>query len=301
MASDHEMFVALARMLKHISILDDGHGRRHLIWTGPVRPGTGQPMLHRWKGKKNISAYRALWEARFGEEPYGRPRRLGECAHEMCIAPMCFTIATPIEPGALPEVFTRGQRIDHMGQPVANYKVRAPIRDRYYFRPESGRTVHKIQGTCGCKDCSITLPSCEEGHIIWKWRDSWAAHIGEQYRCENCSNIRRYVALQRSYQPRSGYRPVTAARMRFDKQVQDVVDSLPHDNTREQAVEDMRRRSMSDEEFADEALAELRAIEQRQDSELDDEGYRCAHISKLREGTMTPDDWLDHGNEEPDD
>jgi len=263
-STNHVLAEALYRISKYIRILDDGHGRRHMLWTGPVRPRTGQPMVHRWLGRKNISAHRALWEAQYGEEPYGRPRRLHECAYELCVSPQCFTTATPREPGALPASMTTGRRVDAEGQPVANYKVSAGLLNgapffssRHRFRPERGFTLQEFTCDDGC-ECKITVPTCPLGHIRWQWLHDWQDHIGEQYRCHLCSNVMAFIQSLRSHQPRAGFRPMTAASDRLDTEIKEYMASLPHENTPEEALEDARWDAMSDEERFEALMREAR-------------------------------------------
>lgn len=305
-ASNHVLAEALYRISKYIRVLDDGHGRRHLLWTGPVRPRTGQPMVHRWLGRKNISAHRALWEAQYGEAPYGRPRRLQECAHENCVSPQCFTTATPLEPGALPESLSRGQRVDAEGQPRANYYVAAGVfggapgfSGRHCFRPMAGYTLRNYPCMCGC-GAEVQIPTCPLGHPIEGWVRDWSEHIGKWYRCQNCRYVLRFIQEMRSRQPRAGLKPISAARDRFDREVKQVMASIPHENTPEEAREALRRSELSPEEEYEEIMRELRANPQDDEDDAPDEGTfegTSIRAAMLRERQEHPELFEDRPDE----
>jgi hypothetical protein len=229
-------------------------------------------MIHRWLGHKNVSAHRALWEACYGEEPHGYPRRLDECAYEMCVSPRCFTVATPLEPANLPESMTRGQRIDLDGEPIKDYKVQAGalvgapnFQEVYIFR---ANTLNNELLKLACKDGGhqIVVPTCPNGHPIYRWMDDWAQHIGERFRCQMCSRIMRFIKSVRGWQPRPSFRPMTGARLSLAAQTQQMMDGLPHANKDDPWGDE----ELSDEEFAAQTLAQLREIEERQDNQPDE-------------------------------
>ena len=267
------------RVAVHCNVLDDGHGRFHLLWTGPVRPGTAIPMVHRWNGHKNVSAHRALWEIQRGSPPHGNPRRLAECPYDsepyVCVSPDCFTVATPMERTSLPDYLATSQRTDALGRPLHNYKVRAgalegaAMQDRYYWRGED---------FVKCPGCGESLPTCPEKHLIMAdWAREWGNHFGKQYRCGQCTRLVTAAVKLRGSRPRSKYRHASPTNNNRDVEIRAFLDSMPHENTREEAIEEMHS---------------------RQHDQLDDDGYMCSHIEQIRNGTMTEADWAVHGDEE---
>jgi len=287
---------SLKRVLQQCTRLDDGHGRIHLLWAGPVRPDTGVPMLHRWGGKKNVPVHRALWAVLFDQEPVGYPRRLAECAYANCVSPMCFTVATPVEAGNLPEVMTRGRRVDHNGQPVANYKVGAGalagapfFSDVYVFRPEMGFTLLKLTNADGVE---FVVPTCPCKHIIVQWLLDWHQHMGDRYRCHECTKLMRFVKEVRSRQPRAGFRPITSASINREQEIKDYLATRPFG----EPVDPLDDDTLSHAEFERTFMDDMRRYDDA--TPVDDEGYHCVHADKLRDGTMTKQDWIEHGDEE---
>lgn len=256
LSEDHTTTIALIRLSDQIEKHDDGHGRVHLLWTGPVRPDTGIPIVFRWKGKQRVPVHRVLWEAQYGEEPVGYPRRLDECAYPMCVSPRCFTVATPVEPANLPETMTRGQRTDVDGNPIKDYKVAAApfFSDRYYLKFGKGLELLKLHNAEGAE---FVVPTCPNGHPIYSRLYDWHEHQGEQYRCDRCTTLRRMCQEIRGWQPRSGFKPLSAAAVNRARETQQWLDSMPHANTPEDAHEDARIARMTDAEFLQVVLNEF--------------------------------------------
>lgn len=197
-------------------------GRLHLIWTGPVRPDTGLPFVHRWRGKKNVAVHRILWHAVRIDSPlqtHHRLRRLASCAHPLCVHPGCFELAsTEMEPQSFPDYLTRpvdimrsfNERREHRRVNVS--ALPDQLQDRYIYHGDE--VAVRCECDCGSDCTCIThIPVCQQGHILlneWtKTHESRMQMMGRQYRCSKCTSIINAAKLLRGSRPRAGFRPTS--------------------------------------------------------------------------------------------
>lgn len=203
----------------------DQRFKAHYLWLGPVRPGTGVPMLHRFMGHKNVSALRVLWvKENHDSLPSGtKMRRLQECVYPMCINPRCFTVAVPMQPAELPDYYAQPERISRTiinREETRWWKVAAldGVQDRYYYKGET----YDVRCTCGCGEI-LRLPVCPAMHIQnaeWaRTPDGVAEMMGRQYRCSICTRLTSAARKLRGSRPRAGFKPASAQHNNFEQEL----------------------------------------------------------------------------------
>ena len=211
----------------HLAVQHDPRGREHWLWTGPVRPGSGIPILYRWAGQKNVSVHRILWDALRPDLPLAeraRLRRLDSCAWETCVAPGCFEPAsTPLEPQTLPDY--DAQPVDLMRSLTYKQERRRSkmamldgIQDRYIYRGDT----YDVRCPCGCGEI-IRIPICPRAHVlVGEWTKTWDSlmqMMGRQYRCGVCTRESNAARELRGSRPRPGFRPTSPAHNNFEQEM----------------------------------------------------------------------------------
>lgn len=223
------------RLQQYITSQPDPSGRPHWMWTGPVRPGSGIPLMHRWNGHKNVSAHRILWDELRLDSPLGersRLRRLDSCAWEMCVHPGCFELAsTPLEPQTLPDYDSQPVRMSRSITGTVHRwsksKVIEGVQETYRFQSESFKDVR-------CQHCDEInhFPVCPMGHLIdaaWATSGVWddiVEHLGEPYRCSMCTRISHAARELRGSRPRAGFRPTSPQHNNYEQEMEKLEAAL---------------------------------------------------------------------------